>query len=79
MSILKASVRLKVTHEELLASVKKYADEHPDKKWLRPVGPCLLRETKDHKMLSPDRLLWFESDTAHDFWLNSKALDVDKN
>ena len=30
----------------------------------------------------PDRLVWFESATAHDFWLNSKALEklgVDKN
>ena len=33
-------------------------------------------------LVVPDRPVWFESETAHDFWLNSKALEVigvDKN
>ena len=78
------------TPSELLASVKKYADEHPEQEWLRlccwPTdmfvegnqGPK--KETLD--AILPDRLVWFESATAHDFWLNSKALErlgVDKN
>ena len=78
------------TAEELLASVKKYADEHPDKKWLRlccwPTDMFVEGDQGPKKevldAIVPDRLLWFESDTAHDFWLNSKALEalgVDKN
>ena len=78
------------TKEDLLAAVKTYADEHPDDEWLRlccwPTdmfvegnqGPK--KEVLD--AVVPDRLLWFESATAHDFWLNSKALEklgVDKN
>jgi hypothetical protein len=78
------------TAAELLTSVKKYADEHPDDEWLRlccwPTdmfvegnqGPK--KEVLD--AVVPDRLVWFESATAHDFWLNSKALEklgVNKN
>ena len=78
------------TAVELLASVKEYADEHPDDEWLRlccwPTdmfvegnqGPT--KEVLDAVL--PDRLVWFESATAHDFWLNSKALEklgVNKN
>jgi hypothetical protein len=78
------------TPEELLAAVKKYVDEHPGDDWLRlccwptdmfvdgDQGPK--KEVLD--AIVPDRLVWFESATAHDFWLNSKALEkigVDKN
>ena len=70
------------TKEALLASVKQYAEKHPEQKWLRlccwptamfvngSEGPR--KETLD--AILPDRLVWFESETAHDFWLNSKAL-----
>ncbi len=78
------------TADDLLKSVKAFADKHPDEKWLRlccwPTkmfvqgnqGPK--KEVLD--TILPDRLVWFESDTAHDFWLNSKALaqlGVNKN
>lgn len=68
--------------DELLASVKAYADAHPDEKWLRlccwptamfvsgDQGPN--RKTLD--AILPDRLVWFESETAHDYWINSKAM-----
>ncbi|MDG2036788.1 MAG: amidohydrolase family protein [Luminiphilus sp.] len=77
------------TKEALLASVRQYAENHPKQKWLRlccwptamfvsgSEGPR--KETLD--AILPDRLVWFESETAHDFWLNSKALSelgVDK-
>ena len=76
--------------QELLTSVKKYADEHPEKKWLRlccwPTDMFVKGDQGPKKemldAILPNRLLWFESDTAHDFWLNSKALEalgVDKN
>ena len=77
------------TKEALLASVKAYAEQHPDQRWLRlccwPTamfvdgGEGPRKEVLD--AVVPDRLVWFESETAHDFWLNSKALtelQVDK-
>ncbi len=78
------------TPEELLASVKKYVDEHPGDDWLRlccwPTDMFVNGNQGPRKevldAVVPDRLLWFESATAHDFWLNSKALEkigVDKN
>ena len=70
------------TEQELLASVKQYADAHPDKKWLRLCcwpTEMFVQGTQGPKKelldtVVPDRLVWFESDTSHDYWLNSKAL-----
>ncbi|NQY68583.1 MAG: amidohydrolase, partial [Flavobacteriales bacterium] len=71
------------TKEELLASVKAYSDNHPDDKMLRlccwptemyvngKTGPT--KEVLD--TVVSDRPIWFESTSAHDFWLNSKALE----
>lgn len=70
--------------EDLLAAVKKYADEHPDDEWLRlccwPVdlyvegnrGP----DKKTLDSVIPDRPVWFVSEWWHSGWLNSKALEV---
>lgn len=71
------------TADELLASVKQYADEHPDDEWLRlccwPTDMFVEGERGPSKealdAVVPDRLVWFESATAHDFWLNSSALE----
>jgi predicted amidohydrolase YtcJ len=68
---------------ELLASVKKYADEHPDDDWLRlccwPTNMFVEGNQGPKKevldAVLADRLVWFESASAHDFWLNSKALE----
>ncbi len=78
------------TAEELLASVKAYADAHPNEEWLRlccwPTDMFVQGSEGPRKevldAVVPDRLVWFESATAHDFWLNSKALErlgVDKD
>ncbi|MEH6548361.1 MAG: amidohydrolase [Pseudomonadales bacterium] len=78
------------TAAELLASVKEYADDHPDDEWLRlccwPTNMFVEGNQGPKKevldAVLPDRLVWFESATAHDFWLNSKALEklgVNKN
>lgn len=78
------------TPEELLAAVKAYADEHPDEEWLRlccwPTDMFVHGDEGPRKevldAVVPDRLVWFESATAHDFWLNSSAIEklgVDKN
>lgn len=71
------------TKEELLASVKAYTDAHPDQEWLRlccwPTDMFVNGNEGPNKevldAVVPDRLVWFESSTAHDFWLNSKALE----
>ena len=70
--------------EDLLAAVKKYADEHPDDEWLRlccwPVGLYVKgnqgpnRKTLD--AVVPDRPVWFVSEWWHSGWLNSKALET---
>lgn len=78
------------TQGELLAAVKVYADEHPDDEWLRlccwPTAMFVHGNEGPRKevldAVVPDRLVWFESATAHDFWLNSRALErlgVDRN
>jgi len=78
------------TAEELLASVKAYADAHANEEWLRlccwPTDMFVQGSEGPRKevldAVVPDRLVWFESATAHDFWLNSKALErlgVDKD
>ena len=78
------------SEEEMLAAVRKFAEENPGDGWLRlccwPIdlyvhgdqGP--IRQTLD--AVVPDRPLWFVSDWWHSGWLNSKALEVlgvDKN
>lgn len=71
------------TPAELLSSVKAYADAHPDEKWLRlccwPTTMFVQGDQGPRKevldAVLPDRLVWFESETAHDYWLNSKALE----
>ena len=81
---------LETSEEEMLAAVKKYADEHPDDDWLRlccwPVGLYVEgSQGPDKKKLDAivrDRPVWFVSEWWHSGWLNSKALEVlgvDKN
>ena len=71
------------TPNELLASVKAYADDHPDKEWLRfccwPTDMFVQGQTGPTKealdAIVPDRLVWFESETGHDYWLNTMAME----
>lgn len=71
------------TPEELLSAVKRFADENPDQKWLRlccwPTDMFVKEGRGPEKevldAILPNRLVWFESETAHDYWLNSKALE----
>ena len=76
--------------EEMLAAVKKYAEEHPDDEWLRlccwPIDLYVHgNQGPDKQKLDavvPDRPVWFVSEWWHSGWLNSKALEVlgvDKN
>ena len=90
MSILKASVRLKAIQPRsywlLLKSMPMSIQKRNGLGFVVGQPICLLRRPRAKKevldAIVPDRLLWFESDTTHDFWLNSKALEalgVDKN
>ena len=76
--------------EDMLAAVKKYADEHPNEEWLRlccwPVGLYVEGNQGPNKKtldaVVPDRPVWFVSEWWHSGWLNSKALEmlgVDRN
>ena len=78
------------TPEALLASAKAMAEKHSEKEWLRlccwPTDMFVRGDQGPNKQILdavlPDRLIWFESETAHDFWLNSRALErlrIDKN
>ncbi|MEM7283703.1 MAG: amidohydrolase [Pseudomonadota bacterium] len=78
------------TAAELLESVRAFADAHPNEQWLRlccwPTRMFVQGEQGPKKevldTILPDRLVWFESETAHDYWLNSRALEqlgIDKN
>ena len=70
--------------EDMLAAVRKYADEHPDDEWLRlccwPIGLYVKgNQGPDKRVLDavvPDRPLWFVSEAWHSGWLNSKALET---
>lgn len=70
--------------EDMLAAVRKYADEHPDDEWLRlccwPIGLYVKgNQGPDKRVLDavvPDRPLWFVSEAWHSGWLNSKALEA---
>ena len=81
---------LETSEKEILAAVKKYAEEHPDDEWLRlccwPIGLYVEgNQGPDKRTLDavvPDRPVWFVSEWWHSGWLNSKALEVlgvDKN
>ena len=81
---------LETSEENLLAAVKKYAEEHPDDEWLRlccwPINLFVKgNQGPDKKTLDavvPDRPVWFVSEWWHSGWLNSKALEtlgVDQN
>ncbi|MBO6564991.1 MAG: amidohydrolase [Pseudomonadales bacterium] len=78
------------TSKEILSAIRSYADRHPDKDWLRlccwPTDMFVSGDQGPRKEwldeIVPDRLVWFESETAHDYWLNSKALKhlgIDEN
>ncbi len=78
------------SREEMLAAVKKFADDHPDDEYLRlccwPIDMYVHGAAGPNKaeldVIVPDRPVWFVSEAWHDRWLNSKALEVlgvDKN
>ena len=72
------------SHEDMLAALKDYAEQNPDKKWIRMCCWPVERYVRDgkgpHKRdlddVVPDRPVWIGSSAWHSAWLNSKALEV---
>jgi predicted amidohydrolase YtcJ len=70
--------------EQMLAAVKRYAEEHPDETWLQlccwPISLYVRGDQGPDKRkldaIVPDRPVWFVSEWGHSGWLNSKALEV---
>jgi len=68
--------------DSLLRSVKKYADDNPDKKWIIggmwPNG-MFKNDSPTREMLDevlPDRPAYLLDQSAHSAWLNSKAIEI---
>lgn len=69
------------TLDEVLAAVKKFAEQHPEKKWVRGGGwPLTLSGGNPHKELLdkivPDRPVLLDAFDGHSSWVNSKALEI---
>ncbi len=69
------------TLDEVLAAVKKFAEQHPEKKWVRGGGwPLTLSGGNPHKELLdkivPDRPVLLDAFDGHSSWVNSRALEI---
>lgn len=65
---------------QILDAVKKYADAHPEKKWIRGGGwPLTLSDGNPRKELLdkivPDRPIILDAFDGHSSWVNSRALE----
>lgn len=67
---------------QILAAVKKYAELHPERKWIRGGGwqLPLFPDAQPHKSLLdkvvPDRPVLLDSADGHSSWANSRALEI---
>lgn len=69
------------TVEEILDTVKRYAEKNPHKKWIRGGGwPLTLMGGNPRKELLdkvvPDRPVILDSFDGHSSWVNSKAMEI---
>ncbi|MBS0264019.1 MAG: amidohydrolase [Planctomycetes bacterium] len=68
--------------EDILAAVRKYAAEHPHKKWIRGGGWPLTLQKQIHKsqldQIVPDRPVHLDAADGHSSWDNSLALAAAK-
>ena len=67
--------------EQILAALKKYAEDHPEKKWLRGGGwPLTLNDGNPRKevldKIVSDRPVMLDAFDGHSSWVNSKALEL---
>ena len=69
------------TVEQVLDQVRRFAEQHPDKKWIRGGGwPLTIEMGNPHKWLLdkivPDRPVVLDSSDGHSIWVNSAALAI---
>jgi len=69
------------TQDEVVSAIRKYAETHPNKKWIRGGGwPLTLyggNPTKDLlDSIVPDRPVLLDAFDGHSTWANSKALTI---
>jgi predicted amidohydrolase YtcJ len=71
------------TVEEYVATIRKYADAHPDQPWIKgggwlmsAFGPGALARKELIDAVVPDRPVILWSRDGHTTWVNSKALEV---
>lgn len=69
------------TLEQVLDAVRRFAEQHPEKKWIRGGGwPLTLARGNPHKTLLdkivPDRPVILDAFDGHSSWVNSRALEI---
>ncbi len=71
------------TVEEYVATIKRYADAHPDEPWIKgggwsmaAFGPGALARRELIDAVVPDRPVILWSQDGHTVWVNSKALEI---
>jgi predicted amidohydrolase YtcJ len=69
------------TAEQVLATVRQFANRHPEKKWIQGGGwPLTLKGGAPHKSLLDgivlDRPVVLAAADGHAWWVNSRALDI---
>ncbi|MFO0917646.1 MAG: amidohydrolase [Planctomycetaceae bacterium] len=71
----------KANLQEVLETVRRFAEQHPEQRWIRGGGWALTFEGGNpHKSLLddivPDRPVVLDAFDGHSVWLNSKALEI---
>jgi predicted amidohydrolase YtcJ len=72
------------TVEQILEAVRRYAEQNPQKPWIRGTGwqLPLFADANPHKSLLdkivPDRPVYLAAADGHSVWVNSRALEVAK-
>ena len=70
------------TREEYLATIKEYADTHPDAEWIlgggwaMPAFPGGTPTAADLDRVVPDRPVYLPNRDHHGAWVNSRALEI---
>ncbi len=77
------AIKSRETVDRYVATIKKYADEHPDEAWITgggwlmsAFGPGALASRKLIDAVVPDRPVALWSTDGHTIWVNSKALEL---
>ncbi|MEW5902290.1 MAG: amidohydrolase family protein, partial [Acidobacteriota bacterium] len=70
------------TKEEILAKIRRYAEEHPEKEWIAgggwdlPVFPDANPAKEELDSIVPDRPAYLSAADGHSAWVNSRVLKL---